>query len=74
VEKKNSKIIKTILTLATCCSILTIQMGNVQAAQETYTRVNPVVTITQLEKVLKQTGITVYTNKEKQEVVTRTEM
>jgi len=74
VERKSSKIIKAILTLAMCCSILTIQNGSVQAAQEPYTRVNPVVTITQLEKVLKQTGITVYTNKEKQEMVTRTEM
>lgn len=70
-ERKMFRRMQVILTLATCCAVLTACAGNVHAVQEKYTRLNPVVTVTQLENVLKQTGITVYTNKEKQEVVTR---
>lgn len=73
-ERKKFRMMQTILTLATCYTVLTACAGSVDATQGKYTRLNPVVTVTQLENVLKQTGITVYTNKEKQEVVTRAEM
>jgi len=70
VEENKKKIMRNILTFTTCFCIVAMLIVPIQASTEQFTRMNPGVTIAQLENVLKQTGITVYTNKEKQETVT----
>jgi len=71
VKEKMKKIGKYILMCVLCCSILCGSKAFAATEEARYVRVNPGVTVTQLEDILKQTGITVYTNKNKQKIVTQ---